>query len=136
MPNDKPKRRQLELTPKTDEEIFAAEAARLDAGGYAQELVLDLGSVLALISTLQVASRHPSARFSPTIRAALDIGHLLHDRVTSASPELARILEQGWHPVFDVDHVTGDIDAVEFDDIDENVRFTPNESPPEKEIDP
>jgi hypothetical protein len=66
------------------------------------DLSLSVSTAVELVSVIQLASRHPAARGSPTIRRVVDLARRLHRELEIHSPELGRLLERGWHEVWDV----------------------------------
>lgn len=76
------------------------------AEGIAQcrgiSLELEASDAVYLISVIQLASRHPTGRLSPTVQRVLTLARGLQDALAEQSPDVGRILEQGWHEVFDV----------------------------------
>jgi hypothetical protein len=86
----------------TDEEVLAAACERLAAHGPVR---LDLGvaECVTLIAVIQLASRHPAARSSPSIQEAVAIARQIQDGMAAREPDIGRLLERGWHSVFDVE---------------------------------
>lgn len=64
-------------------------------------LELTVAQALVLIVQLQLACRHPS-NIGPTRRTAEGIARVIQDAIGRDSPEAGRLLERGWHEVFDV----------------------------------
>lgn len=78
--------------------------AACDALNAQGPIVLELDAVLAirLIATVQLASRHPGARVSPSIQSACTTMRLLCHAIAGREERLGRSLERGWHSAFDV----------------------------------
>lgn len=126
----------VDLTGPTDEQIFAVEAQRLNDAGWDLPVHLNATAAIALISLVQLACRHPGVRMGGLRQDGEYLARELQQRLAESSPELGRLLERGWHEVFDVSPHQGDFDAIEFDDLKEDLLFAPTENPPQNEVNP
>lgn len=84
-----------------DEEIFVRESERIQREGFIATLTLELRTALSLITHIQLATRHPGNR-GPASEDATLIARAIQGAIALRSPELGRLLEQGWHPAYDV----------------------------------
>lgn len=57
---------------------------------------------IALIAVIQLAWRHPTARYSPTVKQMEQMARDLQAGLATRDERLGRYLEQGWHGVFDM----------------------------------
>lgn len=64
-------------------------------------VIFDSSIAFELIGVIQLATRHPCARYSPTIQRAAKVGRVIQDEIAKHSPEVGTFLERGWHEVFD-----------------------------------
>lgn len=83
----------------TREEEFARAVEALPA-----EITLTVGrgQAIALITVVQLASRHPQAARMKTVQAAVRMARDLQEALEAASPGLGPLLELGWDPANDV----------------------------------
>jgi hypothetical protein len=58
--------------------------------------------LFTLIAMIQLASRHPGTRGSSAAEEVIAIARDLQEKVFGPEAELDRLLERGWHEVFDV----------------------------------
>lgn len=86
----------------TDEQLFAAGCAAAEQQG---NLLIEIGAVNAtcLIAIIQLACRHPGLRGSESRKYAERFARTLQEELGRRNADLGRLLERGWHKVFDVD---------------------------------
>jgi hypothetical protein len=66
------------------------------------KLDVDAAAALCLIAAVQLASRHPTGRFSPGVQLACRLARRMQEALASHSAETGRLIEQGWHAAYDV----------------------------------
>lgn len=64
-------------------------------------LQMTLDQAVTLIANIQLACRHPGNR-GPSRKIAEAIARVVQDAIAQESPEAGRLLERGWHQVYDV----------------------------------
>jgi nucleoside-triphosphatase THEP1 len=63
---------------------------------------LNAHAIVTLIAVIQLARRHPMAKASKSIQDAVMLARKLQDHLDGHAPGIGRLLEKGWHEVFDV----------------------------------
>lgn len=85
----------------TPEEIaFTRAVERAESKGPVA-LQLTVTQCVNLVAVLQLVSRHPHARYSQPIQQVIGWARQIHAYLEERDEELGRLLERGWHPVFD-----------------------------------
>jgi hypothetical protein len=92
---------QIEVLMPDNIDLFARGLERAQQQGNIV-VDLDVQTAVVLIGALQLACRHPAAKSSPTLRSAAEIARALQSLLAARDEELGRLLERGWHEVFDV----------------------------------
>lgn len=85
----------------TQEEKDIAELDELLNGFPEIHIELPVEVIVSVIATIQLAHRHPMARFSRTVKEAVRFARTLQDGMDSVRPGIGRLIEKGWHEVFD-----------------------------------
>lgn len=65
-------------------------------------LELDTAMAFALVSVIQLAARHPTARHMAMMQQVVELARVAQEGMARRDERLGRYLEQGWHEVFDV----------------------------------
>lgn len=66
------------------------------------DITIDILSVMALIATVQFATRNPHWK-GDSRNLAVDIARSLQGVVAEIVPEYSAVLEMGWNPDFDIE---------------------------------
>jgi hypothetical protein len=84
-------------TPEEFSEILTRELAKC------HRLKIDLPPEMAvsLIAVIQLAKRHPQAKWTKVMDTVTTFARYLQETLGESSPEIDRLLELGWHEVFD-----------------------------------
>ncbi|HTU18534.1 MAG TPA: hypothetical protein VMG10_10780 [Gemmataceae bacterium] len=80
---------------------FVASLERAEAAG---PLLVELSptQAVSIIGIIQLACRHPGTRGSASRETAEAFARLMQASLERRSPDLGRLVERGWHEVFDV----------------------------------
>jgi hypothetical protein len=84
--------RKLEMTQGDIKALGALPPIRIE---------MDAGRAFQILAVIQLASRHPQARVSTTLKMSMDFAKDLQ-RYLSVTPNLALLCEAGWDPGQDV----------------------------------
>ncbi len=87
---------------ENDEKLFIQEVLRLNQLHPTVILEVDVATAVQLIAVIQLVNRHPAAAYSESLKLAAGFARRVQEDLAKESPELGRLLEKGWHQVFDV----------------------------------
>jgi hypothetical protein len=76
-------------------------AAQLDKADPI-ELVMMPELAFAFVAAVQLVSRHPTAGKMLAIQNVAQLARHVQERLGKGRPEVAKLLEQGWHSCYDV----------------------------------